>query len=108
MLRDLHGRRTGIADAGSGPYSAGSPGRPDRRRGPDGGHMGSRNPRVVVAGEPDAICRGPSPRGRRVRYGKLPRMRATAADRAASPTNPYLISAVAWLVPGAGHLWLGR
>ena len=35
-------------------------------------------------------------------------MRATAADRAASPTNPYLISAVAWLVPGAGHLWLGR
>jgi hypothetical protein len=35
-------------------------------------------------------------------------MRATAAERAASPTNPYLISAFAWLVPGAGHLWLGR
>jgi hypothetical protein len=35
-------------------------------------------------------------------------MRATAADRAQPTTNPYLISAVAWLVPGAGHLWLGR
>jgi hypothetical protein len=22
--------------------------------------------------------------------------------------NPYLIGLVAWLVPGAGHLWLGR
>jgi len=35
-------------------------------------------------------------------------MRATAADRAQSATNPYLISAIAWLVPGAGHFWLGR
>jgi len=35
-------------------------------------------------------------------------MRATAADRAQTTTNPYVISAVAWLVPGAGHLWLGR
>jgi hypothetical protein len=35
-------------------------------------------------------------------------MRATAADRAQVTTNPYLIAAVAWLVPGAGHLWLGR
>jgi len=35
-------------------------------------------------------------------------MRATAADRAQSTTNSYLIAAVAWLVPGAGHLWLGR
>ena len=35
-------------------------------------------------------------------------MRATAADRAQSTANPYLISAAAWLVPGAGHLWLGR
>jgi hypothetical protein len=35
-------------------------------------------------------------------------MRATAADRTQSTTNSYLISAVAWLVPGAGHLWLGR
>lgn len=35
-------------------------------------------------------------------------MRATAADRAQPTTNPYLISAFAWLVPGAGHLWLGR
>lgn len=22
--------------------------------------------------------------------------------------NPYLVCAVAWFVPGAGHLWLGR
>jgi len=35
-------------------------------------------------------------------------MRATAADRTQVTTNPYLIAAVAWLVPGAGHLWLGR
>ena len=35
-------------------------------------------------------------------------MRATAADGAQSTTNAYLIAAVAWLVPGAGHLWLGR
>jgi hypothetical protein len=35
-------------------------------------------------------------------------MRATAADRAQSSATPYLIAAVAWLVPGAGHLWLGR
>ena len=35
-------------------------------------------------------------------------MRATAADRAASPAHAYLICAVAWAVPGAGHLWQGR
>jgi len=35
-------------------------------------------------------------------------MRATAADRVQSTTNTYLICLVAWLVPGAGHLWLGR
>ena len=35
-------------------------------------------------------------------------MRATAADRSQSATNTYLILAAAWLVPGAGHLWLGR
>jgi hypothetical protein len=35
-------------------------------------------------------------------------MRATAADRAQPTTNPYLISAAAWLIPGAGHLWQGR
>ena len=34
-------------------------------------------------------------------------MRATAADRA-STINPTLISAVALLLPGAGHLWQGR
>lgn len=34
-------------------------------------------------------------------------MRATAAERA-STINPTLISIVALLVPGAGHLWQGR
>jgi ABC-type microcin C transport system permease subunit YejE len=34
-------------------------------------------------------------------------VRATAADRAQS-TNPFLICFVAWLLPGAGHLWQGR
>ena len=35
-------------------------------------------------------------------------MRATAADRTQPATNTYLICAAAWLIPGAGHLWLGR
>ena len=35
-------------------------------------------------------------------------MRVTAADRAASSANPYLICAVAWAIPGGGHLWQGR
>jgi hypothetical protein len=35
-------------------------------------------------------------------------MRATAADRSQSTNNTYLILAAAWLIPGAGHLWLGR
>jgi hypothetical protein len=37
-------------------------------------------------------------------------MRAQTADRSrpASTTSPYLICAMAWAVPGAGHLWLGR
>ena len=34
-------------------------------------------------------------------------MRVTTADRALS-TNPTLISIAAWLIPGAGHLLLGR
>jgi hypothetical protein len=34
-------------------------------------------------------------------------VRATAADRALS-TNPTLISIAAWLLPGSGHLLLGR
>ena len=34
-------------------------------------------------------------------------VRATAADRAPS-INPTLVSIAAWIVPGAGHLWLGR
>jgi hypothetical protein len=33
-------------------------------------------------------------------------VRATAADRATN--NPTLICITAWIVPGAGHLWLGR
>jgi hypothetical protein len=35
-------------------------------------------------------------------------MRAAAADRAQPTATVYLICAAAWLVPGAGHLWLGR
>lgn len=35
-------------------------------------------------------------------------MRATAADRAHTASNVSLICLAAWLVPGAGHLWLGR
>ena len=34
-------------------------------------------------------------------------MRATAAERAPS-VNPMLVSIASWIVPGAGHLWLGR
>jgi len=30
------------------------------------------------------------------------------ADRAASSSNAYLICAVAWAIPGGGHLWQGR
>ena len=35
-------------------------------------------------------------------------MRATTADRATAAPNTYLICVASWLVPGAGHLWLGR
>jgi hypothetical protein len=35
-------------------------------------------------------------------------MRANAADRAQSTISPYLVGVMAWLVPGLGHLWLGR
>jgi hypothetical protein len=35
-------------------------------------------------------------------------MRAAAADRTQSSSTLYLICAVAWFIPGAGHLWLGR
>ena len=35
-------------------------------------------------------------------------MRAAAADRTQTTSSIYLICAVAWFVPGAGHLWLGR
>jgi hypothetical protein len=35
-------------------------------------------------------------------------MRATAAERVHTPANAYLVLFAAWLVPGSGHLWLGR
>jgi ABC-type microcin C transport system permease subunit YejE len=34
-------------------------------------------------------------------------VRATTAERTQT-ANPFLICLVAWLVPGAGHLWQGR
>lgn len=35
-------------------------------------------------------------------------MPIAAADQVRSPGITYLICAVAWALPGAGHLWLGR
>ena len=35
-------------------------------------------------------------------------MRATTADREQSATFTYLICALAWAIPGAGHILLGR
>jgi hypothetical protein len=35
-------------------------------------------------------------------------MRAATADRDQPAAAPYLICAAAWLIPGAGHIWLGR
>jgi len=35
-------------------------------------------------------------------------MRATPADRTQTTSTPYLICALAWFLPGAGHFWLGR
>jgi hypothetical protein len=35
-------------------------------------------------------------------------MHASAAGRDRAPAGPLLICAAAWIVPGAGHLWLGR
>ena len=35
-------------------------------------------------------------------------MRATTADRTQPAATAYLICAAAWLLPGLGHLWLGR
>jgi hypothetical protein len=35
-------------------------------------------------------------------------MRVTTADRSRPASSKYLICAAAWIVPGAGHLWLGR
>jgi hypothetical protein len=35
-------------------------------------------------------------------------MRATTVDRTQSASLTYVICALAWAIPGAGHLWLGR
>ena len=35
-------------------------------------------------------------------------MRASTADRSRLAIHPYLICALAWAIPGAGHFWLGR
>ena len=35
------------------------------------------------------------------------RSRASRPVAAVSP-NPYMVCALAWAIPGAGHLWLGR
>lgn len=35
-------------------------------------------------------------------------MRANTVDRAQPGISPYIVSVMAWVVPGAGHLWLGR
>lgn len=35
-------------------------------------------------------------------------MKAPAADRTATTLNPLAVCAAAWVLPGAGHLWLGR
>src|ERR1700754_2962154 len=35
-------------------------------------------------------------------------MRATTADRVQPASLTYLICALAWAVPGGGHLWFGR
>src|SRR4030095_5525804 len=41
-------------------------------------------------------------------YATLRRMRATTADREQSAIYTYLICLAAWVIPGAGHLLLGR
>lgn len=35
-------------------------------------------------------------------------MRATTADRVQPASLTYLICALAWAIPGGGHLWFGR
>jgi hypothetical protein len=35
-------------------------------------------------------------------------MRASTADQPRSASLTYLICAVAWAIPGGGHIWLGR
>src|SRR5262245_54450289 len=53
-------------------------------------------------------CRRGARSDERGGYAKLHRMPATTADRTQPDTTAYLICAAAWLVPGVGHLWLGR
>jgi hypothetical protein len=35
-------------------------------------------------------------------------MRSPTADRSRSASLAYVVCAIAWAIPGAGHLWLGR
>jgi hypothetical protein len=35
-------------------------------------------------------------------------MRASTANQSGLAIHPYLICALAWAIPGAGHFWLGR
>ena len=41
-------------------------------------------------------------------WGKLAAVAATATVRARTATNHYLLCALAWAIPGAAHLFLGR
>ena len=43
-----------------------------------------------------------------LRYNRPRTMATVGALPARSSLNPYLVCAIAWLVPGAGHLLLGR
>src|ERR1700736_6253128 len=41
-------------------------------------------------------------------WGKLSSVAATAPVQARTTANPYVLCALAWAVPGAAHLFLGR
>src|SRR5262245_12774584 len=82
---------------------------------PDARHGGARVGRRMVPIELHArVCRRATRdlRGAHgdecARYATLRRMRAAPADPAQTASTIYLICAVAWFLPGAGHYWLGR